>query len=137
MDAEIQDLIKNMELSEGANQSDIEKLLRLRVNFPSDYIEFLKYANGAEGSIGAEGYLSISSVDEVIVINKELKSSDLESQILLFASDGAGVWYAFKKGVSTAIVEIDLYDISPDSFVFRASNFKDFLKFVASQNINK
>jgi hypothetical protein len=136
MDTEIQDLIINMEKNEGATQFEIEKLLSLRIQFPDDYIKFMQYSNGAEGSIGEEGYLSISPIEEVFSINKKLKSSDLASKLLLFASDGAGIWYAFRKGISNTIVEVDLFDLSLDSIIFRASNFKEFLKFAASLKLD-
>jgi hypothetical protein len=45
-------LTSNMSMSTGATEDDLEKMiLSVPFTLPEDYIEFLKYSNGAKGRI--------------------------------------------------------------------------------------
>ncbi len=56
---DLHNIIKNLRCKVGASEKLIKKSMsELGIDFPRDYIAFLKLANGAKGSIG-DSYISL------------------------------------------------------------------------------
>ncbi|MFL0267407.1 SMI1/KNR4 family protein [Candidatus Clostridium radicumherbarum] len=67
---------------------------KLGIKFPSDYIEFMLFSNGCEGTIG-ESYISIWPIEELIDTNENLEVEKYTPGLVLFGSDGGGEAFAF------------------------------------------
>lgn len=71
-----------LELNPPAEENRVRKAeIELGVKFPSDYIEFISFSNGAEGSIG-ENYLILWSIDEIIELNEAYGVNDFAKGII-------------------------------------------------------
>lgn len=67
---------------------------KLRVKFPIDYIEFMLFSNGYEGSIG-ESYIAIWLIEELIEANESCEVEEYTPGLILFGSDGGEEAFAF------------------------------------------
>jgi hypothetical protein len=62
-----------MELNPPASEEEVQAAqAALGVQFPEDYIAFLKHSNGAEGKIGEAGWLWLYPLADVVSSTKEL-----------------------------------------------------------------
>jgi hypothetical protein len=62
---------------------------------PTDYREFLKIANGGEGSIGKNAYVILWGVDELAPMNQAYEVENYAPGLFIFGSDGGGEAYGF------------------------------------------
>lgn len=94
---------------------------------PSDYCEFLRQSNGAEGFIG-DNYLIVFPVEEVESINQAASIERYAPGLTIFASDGGGKSYAFDRR-KKPIVVVEFYDmdIGDEEPMFLADSFTSFL----------
>jgi hypothetical protein len=69
------------------------------VAFPDDYVEFITYTNGAEGSIG-ENYLVLWAIDEIIELNEGYSVNEFPKGLVLFGSDGGDKAFAFDSRIN-------------------------------------
>lgn len=61
---------------------------------PRDYVDFLKTANGGEGTIGA-AYIRLWGVEDIIRLNRGYEVQEFLPGLLVFASNGGGGAFAF------------------------------------------
>lgn len=92
-----------------------------------EYLKFVSKYNGAEGSIGKDGYLSLWDIENVIACNPYY--DDVEDCLNLFfiGTDGSNYGYAFEKN-SGKIVGIDFLDIGEIEPLSIANSFIDLLR---------
>ncbi|MEH7114674.1 SMI1/KNR4 family protein [Neobacillus niacini] len=106
----------------------------LGVTFPNDYLEFISYSNGAEGSIG-ENYLILWSIEDIIELNEAYGVNDFAKGLVLFGSDGGDTAFAFDSRknetqiVSVAFIGMDLSEITTCS-----NTFNGFLQYLLNTN---
>lgn len=62
---------------------------------PTDYAEFLTYANGGEGSVGRNSYLVLWKLEDLQSFNDGYQVNRFAPGIVLVGSDGGDVAYAF------------------------------------------
>lgn len=108
----------------GMSQKDIIDIEK-KINFvyPAEYEELLMRFDGGHGNIG-EFYIDFWGSDDILFYNEEFEELD---DLILFASDGCGIAFAFKKG------DKSIYSIPMDCLEKRyskkiASNYTDFLQ---------
>ena len=65
----------------------------LGIVWPDDFVELMSITNGGEGWIG-ESYLLVYELDQIARFN----SPEFHPGLVLFASDGGGEGFAFRKG---------------------------------------
>ena len=101
------------------------------IELPSDYIEFLKYANGGEGFIGENSYCMLWKLGELTELNSAYEAKEYAPGLLLFGSNGGGEAYAFDTEASPwRIVQVPFVGMSRDLIEVLAPNFNDFLKYL-------
>ncbi|MBK1811935.1 SMI1/KNR4 family protein [Clostridium sp. YIM B02505] len=68
----------------------------LGIKFPEEYRSILKLYNGGSGE-GGEHYIDLWSLEDIVDFYEE-NMADESKDLVVFASDGCGMAYAFKKG---------------------------------------
>src|SRR5258706_13646045 len=71
---------------------------------PDDYLQFLQQTNGGEGFVGANAYIILWPIEELIKMNKAYEVAEYAPGLFLFGSDGGGEAYAFDKHSHDSIV---------------------------------
>ncbi|MEH7355595.1 SMI1/KNR4 family protein [Neobacillus drentensis] len=106
----------------------------LCIKFPNDYIEFISYSNGAEGSIG-ENYLILWSIEEIVELNEAYGVNEFAKGLVLFGSDGGDTAFAFDTRtneiqiVTVPFIGMDLNEIAPC-----ANTFNDFIQYLLNNH---
>jgi hypothetical protein len=62
---------------------------------PTDYLRFLRQANGGEGFVGKEVYLVLWRVEELAGMNAAYHVAEFAPGLLIFGSDGGDEAFAF------------------------------------------
>ena len=95
MDNKFRKYVDNMQLCQPASLDVItETENKLGIKFPSDYIEFMLFSNGCEGSIG-ESYLTVWPIEELVETNEDCEVEEYTPGLILFGSDGGEEAFAF------------------------------------------
>jgi hypothetical protein len=95
MDNKFEKYIENAQLCQPSSLEVISEIEnKLGVKFPSDYIEFVLFSNGYEGSIG-ESYIVIWPIEELIEANESYEVEEYTPGLILFGSDGGEEAFAF------------------------------------------
>lgn len=68
----------------------------LGIKFPEEYRSILKLHNGGSGEIGGY-YIDLWGLEDIVDFYEE-NMEDESRDLIVFASDGCGMAYAFKKG---------------------------------------
>jgi hypothetical protein len=68
----------------------------LAIKFPEEYRSIFKLYNGGSGEIG-EYYIDLWSLEDIVDFYEENMGEE-SKDLVVFASDGCGMAYAFKKG---------------------------------------
>lgn len=101
-------------------------------SLPDQYMEFMRFSNGAEGSIAECSYLVIWPIEEIISLNELNAVRDVAPELLLFGSDSGSTGYAFDtSSADMPIVQVDL--ILTDVREPVASTFFEFLEKLAAK----
>ena len=112
----------------------VEVETKLGITFPNDYIEFLSYSNGAEGSIG-ENYLILWSIEDIIELNEAYCVTDFAEGIVLFGSDGGNEAFAFDtRKNETEIVTIPFIGMDLSEIKTCSKTFNGFLQYLLNAN---
>ena len=97
----------------------------LNIIFPKDYITFLKWSNGGEGSIG-DNYISLWKCEDLSTLNNEYKIQKyLSENVLAIGTDGGGICYGFKLKENYTIFKCPLSDLDINEVVTIATSFKN------------
>ena len=129
MDERISQATKDLSLKSGASEGIIHKVQNeLNIILPDDYIEFMKYSNGAEGPIGEQEYIVLWTIEEIPKLNKAYRVEDFAPGLLLFGSDGGGEAYAFDTTPNEMpIVQVPFVGMSLKEAIWRGNSFLEFL----------
>lgn len=125
---DLHNIIKNLRCKVGASEKLIKKSMsELGIDFPRDYIAFLKLANGAKGSIG-DSYISLWSMQDLANNNKGYEVEQYAPGFLLFGSDGGGNAYAFNTLEDPMTVyRLPFIGMSKDTAEYISDSFTRFL----------
>lgn len=103
------------------------------VQFPEDYISFLKSSNGSDGFVG-DAYLILMSVEEIPKLNEGYAIDEFAPGLILFGTSGGGVAYLFDIRSSTIeIVEVPFDILSLDTIKHVGFTLLDLLEYKYAQ----
>ncbi len=122
---------EKLTLNPGTRQEAIEAAeIQLGLKFPEDYISFMLTSNGAEGSIGTNGYVRFWPVEELVEGNDGYGVREFAPGFVLFGSDGGGEAFAFDtRGEQLTLVEIPFIPMTADEALVRGNTFLEFLEY--------
>ena len=134
MKAELKRLLSALELRPGATDEVVESLgTQLGVALPKDYVDFLRFSNGAEGLLGSEDgkYIIFWPAEEIVHSNREYSIREYFPELIVFGKNAATAAYAFDALSSPmSVIEADFID--PDYCEKRGDDFMDFLSKMAA-----
>ncbi len=85
---------------------------RLGVEFPVDYVEFLKLTNGGEGFVGEE-YVILWAVEELAEMQQSYQVVSFAPGLLIFGSNGGGEAFGFDtRLLSRKVVKVPFVGMS-------------------------
>lgn len=120
-------------LQPGATDALMNVALSLPVRPPDDYLAFMRKSNGAEGAVGATGYLQLWPLDQLATWNEAYAVDEFASGIVLFGSDGGNEAYAFVQDDDRVrIVGVPLIGMSWNDAVVLGESFREFLIAIAA-----
>lgn len=133
MESNIAEITKSLKKSAGASKSSLDKIAsKAKISLPNDYVKFMLTTDGAEGPIGKNSYTAIWSAEEVITLNEDYDVDEYAPGILLFASDGGNIGYAFDMRTERIqVVSVDLLDLSLSASL--GATFSEFLEHLSRE----
>lgn len=80
-----------------ASSETVQAFVRkIGVDFPHDYLAFLRHSNGGEGSLSiAPGWFMVYSVESTLQVQKELEIASYLPGYFIFGSNGGGELLVF------------------------------------------
>ncbi|NUQ77223.1 MAG: SMI1/KNR4 family protein [Polyangiaceae bacterium] len=100
----------------------------LKTPLPSEYKDFLLFADGGEGFVGS-AYLVLWSIADLIHLNEEYGVREYAPGLLVFGSDGGGEAFAFDmRSHPNRIVMIPFVGMALSEIIFVADDFTSFLE---------
>ena len=122
---------RGLTLQPGTQQEVIEAAeFHLGLQFPQDYVEFMLASNGAEGSIGANGYVRFWPVEELVDMNDGYSVLEYAPGFVLFGSNGGGEAFAFDgRTENISLVELPFIPMTADEALVRGKTFTEFLEY--------
>lgn len=129
MNEKLKHFIMSMNLKEGVSKDQLLSFQdELNTKLPDDYLDFLKFSNGAKGEIG-NYYLEIWSIEEIQTTNNELLVEEFAPGLLLFAGDGANELFGFDLRVKEIpVIGVPMIGMSHEDTKFYADTFTNFLE---------
>lgn len=118
-----EELISNLSLNDKPDNSEFSELAdRYSAVLPSDYLEFIRLYNGADGIVG-DNYLSLWTIADVIEVTQSHQADDDPyKQFVIIGSTGY-----FHYGVRERVFyELDMIDDSYSKEM--GNNLTDFLR---------
>lgn len=100
----------------------------LGVALPEDYLDLLRFSNGAEGNLGPDdgSYIIFWAAEDLIISNREYGIKEDYPGLVIFGKNAATAAYAFDTSRSPMpVIETDFID--PDHYEKRGDDFLDFL----------
>lgn len=111
---ELKRLIATLDTRPGASEEALVTMTEdLGTALPADYLDLLRFSNGAEGSVGsADGsYLILWPAEEIAVANREYGIREDHPELVVFGKDAATAAYAFDTSRRPMpVVEADFVD---------------------------
>lgn len=124
----IKQLVSALERRPPASEDAVRDLMSGSwVALPEDYLDFLRYSNGAEGLIG-DSYIALWSAEEILLANEGYLTRKFNPDVILIGSNMGSVGYGLtsRRGQSI-VVEVPFDSADPMDVVERADSFKSFL----------
>jgi len=135
----MKNLIQKIAINWNSNhRADLPEILTiekaLNISFPKNYIAFLKWSNGGEGSIG-ENYVSLWKCEDLVTLNNEYQIQKyLSEKFLGLGTDGGGICYGFRLN-DYAIFKCPLGDLDMNEVVMIASSFENLFEKAISEKL--
>ena len=105
------------------------------LSLPNDYLEFLRFANGAFGFLG-ETYVEFWSIREIADANAELEIGAFLPGFLAFGGDGANELFVFDRRTSqgAGVYQVPMIGMEPDALRICADTFTAFVLFLMKKS---
>ena len=124
---------------EPAGHKQVQDLIANAVpGLPQEYVAFLQYSNGGEGSIGINpGWFQLWPAEEVIELNKGYQIDKDLPGYFGFGSNGAGELFAFEitQGEPWKIVMIPFIPMEANEAITIANDFEEFIRAIGRKYI--
>lgn len=129
-DEEFSQLTANLILKAPVDRSTIEQSQSdLGTKLPDDYVSFFLRSNGADGTVGETGYLSLCPIQELLDYNRGYRVNDFAPGLLLIGSDGGGEAFAFDlRDPSMPIVGVPFVGMNLNEAKRMAPSFTELVK---------
>ena len=130
---------RNWHKEEPAEEKQVQYLIANAVpGLPQEYIAFLQYSNGGEGSLGINpGWFQLWAVEKVIELNKDYKiEKDLDLPGYFgFGSNGGGEFFAFEmiQDKPWKIVLIPSISLGANEAITIANGFEEFIRAIGRE----
>ena len=101
---------------------------QLAVQFPGDYVEFLKHSNGGEEFIGESAYVILWSTANLAEMQRAYEVDTYAPGLLIFGSDGGGEAYGFDTRVpNRPVISVPFVGMSWELARPMGTSFAEFL----------
>jgi hypothetical protein len=94
---------------------------------PDDYLQFLRFSNGAMGWLGEKQYLILWPVEKLLENNSSYAVVKCAPNLFLFGSNGGGEAYAFDASSSMSVVQVPFVPLDPAYAEYLAPTFSNFI----------
>ena len=96
MDARLLELTSKMDLHFGT-ELDVKDFFEREFGFspPMDYVDFIRYSNGATGKIGDKGWLELWTLEYIKENHATAQVEEYVPGLVMFGSNGGGEAYGF------------------------------------------
>ena len=134
MKEELKRLLAPLGLCPGASREALDAMVaELGVALPEDYLDLLRFSNGAEGNLGSDdgSYIIFWPAEDIVISNREYGIREDYPELVVFGKNAATAAYAFDTSCSPMrVIEADFID--PDYYEKRGDDFLDFLAKMAT-----
>ena len=119
--------------SSGAAAAAVAELQERLGSFPEDYLAFLAESDGGDGPVGAEGYVVLWPVDELVRANRGYSVKEFLADTVLIGSDGGGEGFGFRRRSdgSFVYISVPLGSLFEDDIVEHGPRFEGLLCAIA------
>ena len=126
---------RKMTVKPGAKEKALGELQRaVRIELPADYLEFLRWTNGADGDIG-RNYVQVWSAEEIT--SDPYPFEEFVPGLLFIAGDGGAALFGFDSRIHPMPIVITHHDdLDLEYLVVAAPSFTAFLEFLTKQDWN-
>ena len=135
----IQDIVKKIIQKITTNETEglsEEKILEfekeINWHLPAEYREILKSVDGGYGEVG-NNYIDFWNIDDIGFYIEDVNDNDLD-ELILFASDGCGIAFAFDKR-NNEILSIPMDCLERSCAKTIANSFSEFIQKLDSQKL--
>ena len=131
----IDDTFNNLSRREPAKNGSIYGFeVAFGKTLPSDYVDFLKNTNGADGIVG-DHYVILWGVDELILLNQSYQVDRYAKDLLIIGSDGGGEAFGFDtRDLRWSVVEIPFVGMRWSDAHEIGNTFSDFIERLTRRN---
>ena len=137
MDQRLTELAGQLHRVTGASEAAIEQFTsRYSTGLPEDYLQFMRWTNGAEGPVGWVSSVSLWPLEGIGQLNDDYGVSAFAPGLLIVGSDGGGIAYAFDLRDpygQPRVVELPFIGMSLETSELRGHTLKDLFEYLAAQ----
>lgn len=122
-------LLAKFEANEGASLAKIREVEdELAITLSPDYVEFLQQANGGEGSVGAESYVVLWPVEELVERNQGYSvDAEYAPDLTFIGTDGGNEVFAIRRP-DRHYVQAPLIGMASNVVDDMGATFEEFLR---------
>ena len=130
---------RNWHKKEPAGQKQLQDLIGNAVpGLPQEYIAFLQFSNGGQGSLGKNpGWFQLWAAEEVIELNKGYQIDKDLPGYFGFGSNGGGELFAFEiiQGQPWKIVMIPFIPMEANEAITITNDFEEFIQAIGQEYV--
>ena len=127
--------LRGCELRQGTSDEEIERVEKtVGRRLPTEYRNFMRRSNGAEGTLPNGKYLMLWPIDQLAELNAGYCVSEFAPGLFLFGSNGGGEAYAFDtRDEPMRIVELPFIPMSHEESTEMGTSFEAFVRVLADK----
>jgi hypothetical protein len=130
--------LQELQMNPGANDGSIGGLVEWAGSpLPSDYVELLRYSDGAEGPIGESAWLILNKSDEIPELTDLAQLTVFGTNLVAIGTNGSSKYYAIRlpsnADEAPEFVQIDPYLDVDEAIEYRTSSLLGLLQHIAEE----